>query len=327
MTTPRLTVGIPSHGRLGLLPRAIDSALAQTVACRIVVAEDADFGATAALIQDRYPDRGIVVFASGAPTLWANWVACARACETEFFLWLQDDDYLRKPVADRVIAGFDTFPRADIWMARNQIAVDERHGYWQRGNGPHVPLDFAEGIPYAFDAEIFAPTSYFTSWALSPAVAFRREPLGKALDGIPDCDLFAERLILVAMAQRGGWCIADPIIAGLWIQHADNTSRKHHADQPRQSRILIEFLDHELDRLADHWPPLFAEWARKVPPEWVLGWMSDLAYLQAEGRASRHGAALRRALMKSLEGRIEIRPMDSPWWRRAFNRLWRRAVL
>src|SRR5215472_15527270 len=105
MTTPRLTIGIPEHGRPGMLSRAIDSALAQDAPCRIVIADDGDFDVTATMLRDRYPDRGIVHFASGAPCLWANWTAAARACETEFFQWLQDDDVLRDGGVVRRIVG------------------------------------------------------------------------------------------------------------------------------------------------------------------------------------------------------------------------------
>src|SRR6202012_792418 len=132
-----------------------------------------------------------------ASGLLANWVGAARNCQSEFFMWLQDDDVILPNTAPRRLAAFDHFPDADAWLACNKIALDAKHHWWNNGNGPWVPLRADGGIDQR-EAEIFRPTCYFLSWSLSPAVAFRGGPnFTTSLDALPlDCAIFAERLIL-----------------------------------------------------------------------------------------------------------------------------------
>lgn len=324
--TPRLTIGIPTHDRPELLPRALMHALTQTVPCNVIITDDGNAEATAKMLATRHPDlleSGQVRHIPRACTgLWDNWDACARACETEFFLWLQDDDVICKGVAERVIDSFDRFAEANVWMARNHISMNERFGWWQNGNGPLVPMDYMTGIPDQWEGEIFAPTSYFTSWSLSPAVAFRTGPaFTAALDVMPrDCALFAERLILVAMGAEGRF-VADPMIAGLWVQHQGNNSRKLHDDQPRQTKVAIEFLDRAMDELGDRWRKILYEWAKLQHPNWVMGWLGDFDHAESEGGPSRYGRPIREVLRRSLEGRLLIRPVVRPWWRRIWDRV------
>jgi glycosyltransferase involved in cell wall biosynthesis len=327
--TPRLTIGIPTHDRPEMLRRAIGSAMAQTVPCEIVVIHDGpDEDATRLAIRQAAGDhptftKGVLYRHREAIGLWANWDAAARDCDTEFFLWLQDDDVLRPTVASRVAAAFDRFPEADTWIAQNKLALDGRHIWWNNGNGPWVPLEADGGID-EWECQVFRPTSYFLSWSLSPAVAFRCGPnFTDSLDAMPaDCAIFAERLILAGM--RGKF-VADPMVAGLWIQHKDNEHRKLHDDQPRQSRILIDRLDRLMDATPD-WPEILDLWARLQHPQWVVGWMGDLDHVQREGGPSRHGQAIREVLFKSLEGRVKFVPRYR-WWRRAIDRIVGRAAL
>lgn len=334
--TPRLTIGIPTHDRPEMLVRAVRSALAQTVPVRVLVSDDnPSADTTSVLLKTFGPDVSLAWYLdepcrivhrySHTKGLWANWDACARACDTDFFLWLQDDDVILPHLAERVIAAFDRFPAADTYMAPLKLALDERHHWWNNGNGPWVPLS-VQGIPDQWEAEIFAPTCYFLAWSLSPGVAFRCGPrFTAALDWMPmDCDVFAERLILVGMGT-GGRFVADPAVAGLWIQHADNQYRKSHADQPRQSKILISKLDEVMDRLGDRWREVLGLWCKLQHPHWIAGWLGDLAHVQREGGKSRYGRAIRDVLLESLRGRVEFVPRYR-WWRRVLNRIGRAAM-
>ena len=318
--TPRITFGIPTHNRPELLPHAIDSALNQTVPCRIIVADDGNSDDTLKLLMDRYESRypgGTTIrhLPTGEISLWENWTAAAKACDTEFFAWLQDDDVVRPQLAERIIAAFDAYPAADTYLACNKIALDRRHIWWNNGNGPWVPLE-ADGVVDQWECEIFRPTCYFLSWSLSPAVAFRvGDNFTRSLDAMPlDCAIFAERLILAGMTGR---FVADPYVAGLWIQHNDNESRNLHDDQPRQSTILISKLDKLMDE-TPNWEEVLLLWAKLQMPNWIIGWLNDLAHIQREGGKSRYGEAIHNVLFKSLEGRVRFMPRYKPW-RRAVN--------
>lgn len=309
-----------------MLPRAVLSCLRQTVPVRILVSHDGDDHATEERLYERFPaemEYGQINYhPSGTTGLLQNWDAAARHCPTEFFVWLQDDDFLLPHAAARAIAAFDAFPEADIWLATNKIALDDRHHWWNNGNGPWVPLRADGGIDQ-WEAEILRPTCYFLSWSLSPAVAFRCGPnFTQSLDALPlDCAIFAERLILAGMTGR---FVADPCVAGLWIQHKDNEHRKLHDDQPRQSTTLIEHLDRYMDA-TPNWPEILDMWARLQHPHWIMGWMGDLKHVQREGGKSKHGQAIHDVLLKSLEGRVKFVPRYR-WWARPIHWLRRRVA-
>lgn len=320
---PRLTIGIPTHDRPEMLVRAVRSALAQTVPVEVLISDDGPGAASRSAIWDAFPDEPRIRYRySGTTGLQANWNAAARACKTEFFLWLQDDDVLLPHACARAVAAFDQFPDADIWMAQNKIALDGRHCWWNNGNGPWVPLRADGGIDQ-WEAQVFRPTCYFLSWSLSPAVAFRFGPNFLAsLEAMPDdCAIFSERLILAGMSGR---FVADPCVAGLWIQHRDNEHRKLHDDQPRQSAILIDRLDRLMDETPD-WPEVLSLWCRLQHPNWIVGWLGDLEHVQREGGESRHGAAIREVMLRSLEGRVRYVPRYR-WWRRVINWAMERAA-
>ena len=334
MNKPRVTIGIPTHNRPDLLPRAVDSALAQTVPVSVLISDDGgdeNFRETIRIVEERRErarasGHELRCFRSGATSLWPNWDSVARRCDTDFFLWLQDDDIILPRLAERVVSAFDRFPAADTYMAPLKLALDARHHWWNNGNGPWVPLS-VDGIPDEWEAEIFAPTCYFLAWSLSPGVAFRcGERFAAALDWMPqDCDVFAERLILVGMGREGGRFVADPAVAGLWIQHADNQYRKSHADQPRQSKILIDKLDAVMDDLPN-WREILDLWCRLQHPHWITGWFGDLDHVQREGGKSRHAQAIRDVMLGSLEGRVQFVPRYR-WWRRAINWVMSKAAL
>ncbi len=324
---PRLTIGIPTHDRPEMLCRAVRSALDQTVPVRVLVGHDGDDAGTARALYERFPadmDGGRLNYQpSGTTGLWANWDATARCCPDDFFLWLQDDDVLLPHVAARVVAAFDAFPDADAWLATNKLGLDGRHHWWNNGNGPWVPMRADGGID-EWEAEVFRPTCYFLSWSLSPAVAFRCGPnFTASLDAMPpDCAIFAERLILAGMTGR---FVADPCVAGLWIQHDGNEHRRLHDDQPRQSAILIDRLDCLMDATPD-WREVLALWCKLQHPHWITGWLGDLEHVQREGGPSRYGAAIREVMLDSLHGRVRYVPRYR-WWRRALNHVFGKAAL
>ncbi len=251
MTEPRLTIGIPCKDRARFLGKAIGYCLAQTTPVRILVA---DQGGTddVAKTMERYKGHPLVRHErTEAENLWQNWRAAADIAEdddTEFFAFLQDDDQIGSGYAARIIGCFDNWKEADVWTARLMCAdEDGRACHWLQ-NGPWMPLRCLESRASCYDSDILLPTSYFTAWALSPAVAFRRgDRFTAALERMPDdCALYNERLILAAMGP-GGRFIADPCLAGYWVQHEANESRNQHPDQPRQTVKAIEWMDTLMD--------------------------------------------------------------------------------
>lgn len=331
----QLTIAIPTNatgGRVDLLARAIDSALAQTVPVRIAISDDSGMGDVRRRLEADYPAHmaagRIRHEAFDADHAWPNWRHAAEMADTEYVAWLQDDDVVRATYAGRIIAAFDKFPDANLWMARLACAPDGRLAMWYSGNGPWVPMDLLGGSISSFrEGSILVSSSYLTSWSLAPAMAFRRGPwLDSALARMPAwCDIFVERL-MPAMVADGGPFIADPVIAGYWVQHDDNLSRKQHADQPRQTRVLIDELDELMPRY-DGWQRSFSAWLDLIPTGQVIQWMGILEQAEREGRKSPYIDEIRGLLTASIRPRVRCIPMGRPWWRRAYDWCRARAAL
>jgi Glycosyl transferase family 2 len=317
MTAPRLTIGIPHLDRTELLARAIDSALAQTVPVRVIVMDQGQTGATLALME-RYEDvRHVYRFDSEAKCLWDNWKAVADVSirytgGPEFFAWLQDDDVIFPTFAERVIKAFDTFKYANLYLAPLKLGISPELSYEVGGNFPWVPMNHKDRIPDAWEGQLLVPTMYFTGWSLSPGVAWRCGPaFRRALDMMPPrFDLFQERAILAATAYDGTF-IADPVAAGLWIHHdgpGSNESYRQHGDQPRQTAVLVDWLDDLMDR-TPRWGEVLLQWARIMHPSWVVGWINQLGVTQSEGKVGRYTDEVKALLLKSLEHRVQMVPI------------------
>lgn len=225
---PRLTIGIPTLGRRpDLLTKAIATALGQSVPAKVLVADQADDGAVERIVA---PFLGHPLFRrvpSPARCLWENWCIAAECCDTEFFAWLQDDDVLAPHFALRVVTAMDRHPRSNLWIARLGISLTDGAANWWQATGPMVPMDLLCGGTTEVYGSLLAAGAYFTSFALSPAVAFRWSVQAcEAARRCPmDADLYVERSILAELA-RGGCCICDPAIVGYWTMHAGNESRR-----------------------------------------------------------------------------------------------------
>ncbi len=298
--TPKLTIGIPHLNRSDLLHRAIDSCLRQTVPVHVIVADQGKTEKTAE-VMGRYEGHPHVQhLESPAKCLWENWDFVARACDTPYFAWLQDDDIIARRFARRVQGCFELFPAALHWQARVYCGLDEHHIMPQRGCFPWVTLDLLDDKPEQWPGQFLPPSVYVAAWALSPGVAFRcGEQFNKALDFMPaDADLMAERTILALMGMQGPW-VADPAVAGVWIQHAHNERYNQWPDQERQRKVTVEHLDEIMD--ATDWKPYFHDWCVFMSVDEVSGWIKNFPCLE-----SRHADALIEVMKESLVGRAEI---------------------
>lgn len=316
---PLLTIGIPTLDRFRFLKRAIDSCLRQTEPVHVIVADQGHLTDTAEVLK-AYPQVEHVLTSSSS--LWDNWEAAAMACDTPFFAWLQDDDIVAPYVkrkdgsavpgtgfAARCLAAFDQFPDALHWQARlycgvadDDTGLDEIMAAPWGQSFPWVLMPIIKQAPLQWPGQILPPALYLTSWAMSPAVAFRcGEEFNRALSCMPpDCGLMYERLILASMGMQGPW-IADPVVAGYWIHHGSNESYKQHVDQERQTQVLIEYLDECMDRV--DWKDIFGQWCISMNPMQVLGFLNDF-----QCKASRHADELTRIMAESLKGRVEQAP-------------------
>jgi Glycosyl transferase family 2 len=338
--TPRLAIAIPTHDRSHLLPRAIDSALAQTVPVKIIVSDDGtpeESAKTTAVLSEKYELALMTGHIEHVKTngrgAWANWragIEYAADQGAEFVSFLQDDDVILPHYAERVIRAFDAHLRANVWEGRCQISPDGKRFLWYKGNGPFLPMIMGAAGSFA-EGSILASTSYFTSHSLAPGFAFRVTPrFREALALVPDdCDIFVERL-LPALVANGGPVIADPIVAGLWIQHPGQLSTKLHPDQPRQTGLLVDALDALMPTLPKDphpWEESLAAWCQLIPADQIISWLGQLDMTERESkRKSPFIPAIRQIMMESLKGRVEM-GRELNWFGRLLVRLFGRKRL
>lgn len=319
--TNRLTVVVPTYNRPQYLPRALDSLYKQILPVNVIVADDGDNPDETRRIVDELMPDATYIHTGKFDHAWPNWKAGAKEAKSEFVAWLQDDDCVRPSYAKRICDAFDQFRDANVWLARGQICLGQEMGLWQCGFGPFVPMDLINGIPYSWaQGTILATTSYFTSWSLAPAFAFRNGASFRiALDAMPDhCDIFIERL-MPAFVANGGPFIADPVLAGYWNQHDDHLSTKQHKDQPTQTKRMVERLDYLIDGFEKEWEDALYEWASINVTQHVCGWVNQCQVTMKDGGKSKYCSKIRKTLIRSLENRVELVSGARNRWQQAVH--------
>jgi glycosyltransferase involved in cell wall biosynthesis len=277
---PKLTVGVPHLDRTEFLGKTIDCLLKQTTPCKILVADQGKTDATFELMRRYEDDPNVVHVPTEATCLWENWRAAAELAMddgAEYFAWCQDDDVVHPRYAERIVLAFDTFQEAKTWTAILAIAEDENLAMWFTGVGPPIPMDLMRNRPTLIDGELLVPFSYITSWALSPAVAFRcGDDFRDAMAEVPKgCDLYTERTILAAMGTKGK-VACDPVRIGYWRHHGKNESyRQNLHERPDQQRAFLAWTDSMMDRLPG-WEEHLVPWASIMPNSHLQGHVANV---------------------------------------------------
>ncbi len=250
---PRLTIAIPTFNRPERLERCIQHVIGSSIPVRCIVADDGDSDEPERVCKQWEDHPNFQYYRSPAKKLWHNWKwAAEKAVEEgcEFFQWCQDDDLIASRHARRVVRSFDYFKDATVYLSRLAMAYDNMLGcHWTGNFGAKIPMDLLGGQPTDFPGGLLLPISYFDSWAMSPAKAFRvNERFSEMLEALPeDCDMFTERLDLCYMGL-GAKAISDPGIAGYWIIHGRNESQLTVDKCQEQVQVAFTFLDSLMDQ-------------------------------------------------------------------------------
>lgn len=136
-SAPRVTVIIPTHDRAAVLPRAIDSALAQTgVDFRVLIADDGSTDGTGRVLE-RYasdPRVSILSLPHGGVCRARN--AAVAACASPLIAFLDSDDEWRPGKLAAQLAlmdatGLEICQTEEIWV-RNGVRVNPPAHYVKR---------------------------------------------------------------------------------------------------------------------------------------------------------------------------------------------------
>src|SRR6185369_9317762 len=113
MKSPRITVCICTFNRYDLLPKAIDSALAQTLdpeKYRIIVVDNSPDYATALAFSQQYASQELITYhIEKKPGLSNARNVGANMCGTEFISFMDDDAIAEPHWLAKILEAFDAF--------------------------------------------------------------------------------------------------------------------------------------------------------------------------------------------------------------------------
>lgn len=281
--SPQLTIGIPTLGsRPDRLTRAIASALGQSSPALVLISDQAADDTVEKVVAPFLANPLVRVTKSPATCLWENWTHATDTCTTPLFAWLQDDDIVSAHFARRVYHAFSAHPSAVVWLARLGISLADGMANWWQATGPMIPMDLLNGGLTEIHGRLLSAGSFFTSFALSPGVAFRlTDKARQAVHNCPkDSDLFVERSILSELGQLGP-AVCDPAIVGMWAIHGENESRRQLAlgGTDRQFEVMARHAASLLEQ-GDDWRPILDGWLHMVGKDQLLRWHADVPNVQ-----------------------------------------------
>jgi glycosyltransferase involved in cell wall biosynthesis len=144
--TPRVTVALPTYNRAELLSEALDSVLAQTFTDFVVVVSDNASTDETLDVVTRYGDPRIVYRRHDRNLGWiANFNSALSGAETDYGIFLSDDDLLRPGLLARAVEVLDTRPDVGIFHSAFDI-IDGSGNVRVRGMDwtGHLPDDAQE---------------------------------------------------------------------------------------------------------------------------------------------------------------------------------------
>jgi glycosyltransferase involved in cell wall biosynthesis len=112
-----MTIAIPVHERTAYFDMALASALAQTVACPVIVYDNASSTDHFERRCAQYGERVAYLRQPSNVGMFGNWNACVAAAPTEFVCILGDDDILHPQFAAEFHRALDEHPRLDIFFS------------------------------------------------------------------------------------------------------------------------------------------------------------------------------------------------------------------
>lgn len=108
----KLSIGIPTYNQAATLAQTIDSALAQTVSCEVIVVDDGSTDLTRQVLIE-YEDKVKIIRQTNRGLPAARNTAIMNAT-CEWFLPLDSDDVLEPNCVERILKVIEDVPEADV---------------------------------------------------------------------------------------------------------------------------------------------------------------------------------------------------------------------
>jgi glycosyltransferase involved in cell wall biosynthesis len=144
---PLISVIIPSYNYLSFIPKAIDSALAQTYPnVEVVVSDNCSTDGTVAALRERYAgDRRVRIDVNDENVgMLANFNVGFERSRGDFVLWLSADDWILPRHLERLAAVFAREPQIDVVYSGALFADEDERVYGMRQMAGHFPVDYVD---------------------------------------------------------------------------------------------------------------------------------------------------------------------------------------
>ncbi|WP_100613701.1 glycosyltransferase family 2 protein [Confluentibacter citreus] len=118
----KITIAIPVYNRELFFEQALDSALLQTVKCKVIVVDNASdsnfFRETCELKTVDYYRNEVNI------GMFANWNRCIELTKTEFVMILGDDDLLEPNFVEFFSKSLNNYPQLDVFYSNFYLLYD-----------------------------------------------------------------------------------------------------------------------------------------------------------------------------------------------------------
>jgi glycosyltransferase involved in cell wall biosynthesis len=251
----RLSIGIPTYNRVGLLREAIDSAVNQTVgeAVEIIVSDDGSTDGTEAMVA-KYGSRVRYIRQETNLGLAGNHRKLPTYATGDYFAYFQDDDRLFPDFAERVLKAMEAAPTAGGYMAyvvagRTASILHGLHVF-----GPPVTIDWVKGKTITVPGRLFTALCMFNTVAILPACVGRTELVRRVVEEWPKSITLHFDRALAASLGAAGDIVLDPHTVAFNRSHPQQVHRVNFALHTQRYTADLMALVGYLDQLSASWP-------------------------------------------------------------------------
>lgn len=273
----RFTIGIPTYNRPEELKRSITSALDQSTAdIEVIVSDNGSDPGIAQLVRSfgdrvRYHQNPTNIGAT------ANFELVFEMARTEYFSWLQDDDFIHRDFVGRALQAFDMADDVAAYSCFSVKTPSPTTFYHSILTGPAIPARWMQSEVTLLDGELVAPASLFYSFGNPPALAYRSRDLRHAIQtGRHRCVLFDERILLAGTIINAKVAV-DPWLGAIFSDHDDQDYKRIFREEPTaridQWYVLADAIGALLQGRGDGWKEPTRAYFRELPIEYRLNWL------------------------------------------------------
>jgi glycosyltransferase involved in cell wall biosynthesis len=268
----KFTIGIPTYNRALYLGRALKSACDQTLPdVEVLVSDNASTDETPDVVRSfgdrvRYHRNGENI------GMWPNFAQLAQMAGGEYFSWLQDDDLIHSDFAMRAFEGFASGKNVVMYSAFVSYNPSPETFVRAKLYGPPIALDWMHSKTRVVDGFLVVPISFFTSFSIPPATAYRTETIRRAVQDVDPGDLLYNERIIQTRAAALGDVAVDPWPAAIFFAHEFQAHlvsghldvQERSRQWVRMARVLCTMLE---ERAESDWRAHLARWLDDVAPQ------------------------------------------------------------